>query len=62
MADGGVSHELIPENSLSKPILAEQKTTQVSTLCSNNMATYRPALPRHQQEWQDRESSEGHLV
>ena len=44
---GGVSHELVTENSLSKPILAEQKTTQVSTLCSNNMATYRPALPRH---------------
>ena len=39
---GGVSHELVPENSLSKPILVEQKTTQVSTLCSNNMATYRP--------------------
>ena len=45
---GGVSHELIPEYSLSKPILEKQKTTQVSTLCSNDMATYRPALPRHQ--------------
>ena len=40
---GGVAHELVPENSLSKPILVEQKTPQVSTLCSNNMTTYRPA-------------------
>ena len=46
----GVSHELVPENSLSKPIFVEQKTTQVYTLCSNQMATYRPALPRHQQQ------------
>ena len=52
---GGVSHEFVLENSLSKPILVEQKTTQVSTLCPNNMAIYKPVLPRHQQEWQDRE-------
>ena len=38
---GGVSHELVPENSVFKPILVEQKTTQVSTLCSNNRAIYR---------------------
>ena len=44
----------------SKLILLEHKTTQVSTLYSNNMATYRHVLPRHQQEWQDRESSEAH--
>ena len=36
MLHGGMSHELVLENYLSKPILVEQKTTQVSTLCSNN--------------------------
>ena len=59
---GDVSLELVPENSLYNPILVEQKTTQVSTLCSTNMATYPPALPRHQQKWRYRESSEAHLV
>ena len=59
---GGVFHDLVPQNSLPKPILVEQKTTQVSTLCSNNMATHRPALPRHQQKWRYLESSEAHLV
>ena len=59
---GDVSHELVPESSLLKPIIVELKTTQVITLYSNNIATYRPVFPRHQQEWQDQESSEAHLV
>ena len=56
------AHELDPESSLLKPIIVELKTTQVITLYSNNMATYPPVFPRHQQEWQDQESSEAHLV
>ena len=59
---GDVSHELVPESSLLNPIIVELKTTQVITLYSNNIATYRPAFPRHRQEWQDQESSEAHLV
>ena len=45
-----------------KPIIVELKMIQVITLYSNNIATYRPVFPRHQQEWQDQESSEAHLV
>ena len=60
---GGVSLELVPKNSLSKPILVEQKTTQVSSLCSINMASghWPPIDLRHRQEWQYRESSEANL-
>ena len=43
-------------------VIVELKTTQVITLYSNNIATFRPVFPRHQQAWQDQESSEAHLV
>ena len=44
---GDVSHELVPESSLLKPIIVELKTTQVITLYSNNIDLYSPAINKN---------------